>query len=101
MAPVPSSFALNLSLLKESNESVCSAVILLYSQILEKNYLHVLGALKQGPCMCSTFQSFQLTYHAHTTFIDIYNHVWYVPMVCLVHARTILEALEAIYAIVP
>ena len=23
-------------------------------------------------------QSFKLTYHAHTTFIDIYNHVWYV-----------------------
>ena len=37
-----------------------------------------MGALKQGPCTCCTFQSFQLTYHARTRFIDIYNHVWYV-----------------------
>ena len=29
----------------QSYESVCSAVILLYSQILEKNYLHVLSIL--------------------------------------------------------
>ena len=37
-----------------------------------------MGAMKRGRGMCSMFQSFQLTYHAHTTFIDIYNHFWYV-----------------------
>ena len=26
------------------------------------------------------FYSFQLTYHARTTFIDIYNHVWYLHL---------------------
>ena len=50
--------------------------------------------MKRGQGTCSRFQSFQLTYHAHTTLIDIYrqspifslvtntqlryNHVWYV-----------------------
>ena len=55
---------------------------------------HQRGAMKRGQGTCSRFQSFQLTYHAHTTLIDIYrqspifslvtntqlryNHVWYV-----------------------
>ena len=36
------------------------------------------GAMKRGRGTCSMFQLLQLTYHARTTFIDIYNHVWYV-----------------------
>ena len=30
------------------------------------------GAMKLGWGICSMFQSFQLTYHARTTFIEIY-----------------------------
>ena len=35
------------------------------------------GAMKRGQGMCSTFQSFQLTYHAHTTFIEICSELCY------------------------
>ena len=35
------------------------------------------GALKWCPFTCGTFQSFQLAYHARTTFIEIYGKFTY------------------------
>ena len=43
---------------------------------------HLQGALILGRGTCGTFESFQLTYRAHTTFIEMYH-------VCLVCAHTI------------
>ena len=44
------------------------------SKTIVTNVLYLWGALKQGLWTCSTFKSFQLTYHAGTMFIDMYGH---------------------------
>ena len=44
------------------------------------------GALIRGRGMCSTFQSFQLTYHACTTFVEARARTTFVE----VRARTIV-----------
>ena len=50
---------------------ICCHSIFTPCLIVPNIFLLNLGAMKRGRGTCSTFQSFQLTYHARTTFIDL------------------------------